>query len=242
MHTWRRAGRSDLLLTARSVTKEVSMGRLSAEKHNELEAFWRAHIQGWSDSTLNQREYCEAHGLPLKRFGNWRAKLRGEVPPIAGKLLYRRGRGLSHMISPMTKEIPSARASYVPSGSGTGPGRRNFGEADKLRIVEEVSRPGSSVSAVARKYGIAARVLFRWRKDLAPEPQPEPVFAEVKLSDGPAVEKALPVPSSTAPVVVERSTPGIEIDLKGGRRVRFDRETDPETIQRLVSLLEGTDQ
>jgi hypothetical protein len=24
---------------------------------------------------LNQREYCEAHGLPLKRFGNWRASI-----------------------------------------------------------------------------------------------------------------------------------------------------------------------
>jgi hypothetical protein len=56
--------------------KEVSMPRLSEEKRNELEAFWRAQIQGWRDSTLNQREYCEAHGLPLKRFGNWRAKFR----------------------------------------------------------------------------------------------------------------------------------------------------------------------
>lgn len=63
------------------------MARLSEEKRTELEAFWRAHIQGWCDSTLNQREYCEVHGLPLKRFGNGRAKLRGKVPQVAGKLL-----------------------------------------------------------------------------------------------------------------------------------------------------------
>jgi len=33
----------------------------------------------------------------------------------------------------------------------------------------------------------------------------------------------------------------IEVELRGGRRVRFDRETDPETIRALVTLLEGAD-
>jgi len=61
------------------------MPRVSETKRNELDAFWRAHIRGWRDSTLNQREYCEAHGLPLKRFGNWRAKFRHEDPRLTGK-------------------------------------------------------------------------------------------------------------------------------------------------------------
>ena len=34
------------------------------------------------------------------------------------------------------------------------------------RIVEEASQPGASLSAVARSYGIAARVVFRWKQDL----------------------------------------------------------------------------
>jgi hypothetical protein len=38
------------------------------------EVFWRAHHEAWKQSSLNQREYCEAHGIPLKAFGNWRAK------------------------------------------------------------------------------------------------------------------------------------------------------------------------
>jgi hypothetical protein len=33
--------------------------------------------------------------------------------------------------------------------------------------------------------------------------------------------------------------PGIEVELVGGRRVRFDRDTEPETMHRLVTLLEG---
>jgi hypothetical protein len=38
------------------------------------EAFWRAHHEAWRRSELNQREYCTAQGIPLKAFGNWRAK------------------------------------------------------------------------------------------------------------------------------------------------------------------------
>jgi hypothetical protein len=48
------------------------MARVSAEKRAELEGFWRSHHEGWKTSPLNQREYCDLHGLPLKRFGNWR--------------------------------------------------------------------------------------------------------------------------------------------------------------------------
>ena len=40
------------------------------------EAFWRRHHEAWCRSELNQREYCEAQGIPLKAFGNWRAKFK----------------------------------------------------------------------------------------------------------------------------------------------------------------------
>ena len=36
------------------------------------ETFWRAHHEAWKRSDLNQRQYCEAQGIPLKAFGNWR--------------------------------------------------------------------------------------------------------------------------------------------------------------------------
>jgi hypothetical protein len=34
------------------------------------EDFWRSHLEGWAASDLNQMEYCEACGLPQKRFEN----------------------------------------------------------------------------------------------------------------------------------------------------------------------------
>jgi hypothetical protein len=54
--------------------------------------------EAWQRSDLNQREYCEAQGIPLKAFGNWRAKFKAEPQPPTRKLLYRRG-GLSHTLS-----------------------------------------------------------------------------------------------------------------------------------------------
>lgn len=42
------------------------------------ETFWRAHHDAWKRSDLNQRQYCEAHGIPLKAFGNWRAVFKAE--------------------------------------------------------------------------------------------------------------------------------------------------------------------
>ena len=118
------------------------MARLSSEKRAELESFWRSHHEAWERSTLNQREYCEAHGLPLKRFGNWRAKFKTETAVVQGKLLYRRGGSLKHMASHMSdKEIASASTGYVPSVKSMPEGRRNFRMADKKRIVAEAMAP-----------------------------------------------------------------------------------------------------
>ena len=217
------------------------MPRMTAANYTELASFWRAHLDGWRRSDLNQREYCELHGLPLKRFGNWRATLKHEEPAGAGKLLYRRGGGLKHMSKHMLKETPAAPSSYIPSVRSNGSGRRrNFSEADKKRIVEEVGRPGASVSGVARRYGIGTRLLFSWKKELAPAAKAETTFLPVTITDAPdqsaETSPSLPGP---APVIVERSAPGIEVELIGGRRVRFDRDIDPETVRRLVTLLEG---
>jgi hypothetical protein len=59
---------------------------------------WRAHHVAWIESELNQREYREAYGIPLKAFGNWRAKFKSEPQQPARKMLYRRG-GPSHALS-----------------------------------------------------------------------------------------------------------------------------------------------
>jgi transposase-like protein len=44
--------------------------------------------------------------------------------------------------------------------------QRQFSEEDKQRFVEETCRPGQSLSAAARRYGIDLRLLVRWRRAL----------------------------------------------------------------------------
>ena len=42
--------------------------------------------------------------------------------------------------------------------------RRRWSAADKLRVVEETMYDGESISAVARRNGVAPNLLYRWRK------------------------------------------------------------------------------
>ena len=211
------------------------MSRWPADYRVELEAFWRSHHEAWRRSDLNQREYCEAHGLPLKRFGNWRAKFKQE-PAAPQKLLYRRSGGVSHMTK-KASHMTNGVGVPVPGVTTGATGRRSFSEMEKRRIVDETSQPGMSVAQVARRYGIAPRVLFRWKEAFKPEPEPaDPVFAPVQITDPAAMEAPT---AASPPVIVARSAPGIEIELIGGRRVRFERDADPETVRRLVALLEG---
>lgn len=221
------------------------MPRLKAEKAAELEAFWRFHHEAWARSSLNQREYCEAHELPLKRFGNWRAKFKDEAAVAQKGLLYRRGGSPGHMSSHMTdRDSGAVSTGYVPSARAVPEARRNFRLSDKKRIVAEAAALGSSVSAVARRYGIAARLLFRWKQELASSAK-EPVFLPVTVSDDAAavgVWSSAPEPPAgppPGPNTLERSLQEIEVELVGGRRLRFARDTAPERVRAMVALLEG---
>src|SRR4051812_1489979 len=42
--------------------------------------------------------------------------------------------------------------------------RRCWSTAEKIRLVEESQQPGSSVSFVARRYGLSPSLLFRWKR------------------------------------------------------------------------------
>jgi hypothetical protein len=41
------------------------LGENGAWTHQN-KAFWRAHHKAWKRSDLNQRQYCEAEGIPPK--------------------------------------------------------------------------------------------------------------------------------------------------------------------------------
>jgi transposase-like protein len=45
--------------------------------------------------------------------------------------------------------------------------RRRWTTEQKLRIIEASCEPGESVSSVARRYGVAPNLLYRWRRLMA---------------------------------------------------------------------------
>lgn len=127
--------------------------RLS-ESRSELSG--AVHFEVWELSGLTQREYCERHGLSLKSFGNWRGQLKCEhaVGHKARWGRYPRFRpGDSHMANPMANPAVKARAKRAAPLVTGSERRRQFGEEAKRRIVGEASRPGGSLSEVARRYG-----------------------------------------------------------------------------------------
>ena len=54
--------------------------------------------------------------------------------------------------------------------------RRRWSQDDKARIVEETLAPGAKVTAVARRNGVAASLVFTWRRQARTSEQFVPSF------------------------------------------------------------------
>ena len=73
--------------------------------------------------------------------------------------------------------------------------RTTFSDDDKAWILEEAGRPGASAADIARRYGIAERVLRRWKQELATAP----VFVAVQITDPSVQPTATPADERSAP-------------------------------------------
>jgi transposase len=133
----------------------------------------------------------------------------------------------------------------------TGPERRRrWSVEQKLAIVAELARSGSSGAVVARRYGISTGLLYTWRRQaqgLRSRSRPMvpgfmPVVVAPKVD---AVTAPDEVSEVFAPVVVSARSEGaemsaggvMEIELSGGRRLRVDRHVDAEALRRVLAVL-----
>ena len=114
--------------------------------------------------------------------------------------------------------------------------RREWSPSEKRRIVAELAVPGAKLSWVARRNGLAAPLLYRWRKELAPD-RPAPTFMPVTI----AAPAPTPVgtPHVSVPVVLPKPTNSIEIILTNGRAVRVGADVDTAALVRFVAALES---
>jgi transposase-like protein len=67
--------------------------------------------------------------------------------------------------------------------------RRRWSHDDKLRIVEETLALGAKVTEVARRNGIAASVVFTWRRQARTIEKVGPCFASMQIAVGETSEE-----------------------------------------------------
>ena len=124
--------------------------------------------------------------------------------------------------------------------------RRRWSFEEKARIVEASYAANTSVSALARRYGIALGLLFTWRRQAregrlgGAEQAPVfvPVVTKPERDPGPCVP-TLPASAAADLHPRRRRRAGvIESDLGGGRRLKVDRDVGAEALRRMLSVLE----
>ncbi len=185
----------------------------------DLESYWRGHVEAWKGSGLTLKAYAEAHGIGRWALGRWSRRF-AAAEEVSARCHRDSPDAVPMMASaPLVMEIVEA----VPR-------RRYWSQAEKEQLVAETCEPGVSVSLVARRRGVDPSLLFRWRRQMLTPAEPTPIFAPVEVAD---TTSALPL---TPPTPCGASM--IEIELAGGRRLRVGRDVDAEALRRVISVLE----
>jgi transposase len=120
--------------------------------------------------------------------------------------------------------------------------RRRWSQDDKARIVEETLAPGAKVTEVARRNGVAASVVFTWRRQARTVERVGPCFTPVQIAAAVETSENNPKPASEddhrlRPLPAARNGL-IEIDLGNRRRIRVDAQVDPDALARVLDVLE----
>src|SRR5512144_598405 len=119
--------------------------------------------------------------------------------------------------------------------------RRRWSAEEKLRMVNELSRPGATVSLVARRNDINSSLLFKWRK-LAREgafgalPDGDAGFVQVRLAPASAARVA-PVAADESAAAAGETSPVVEIALPNGCRLQVPADIEASSLHRLVTVL-----
>jgi transposase len=137
---------------------------------------------------------------------------------------------------PKTYAVPMSGYSQEKSFAVVAETRRKWTVAERKQIVAETE--AASVSSVARKHGVAASLVFRWRREagiVGKKSPRKPAAAAV------FVPVALPAPlaaATSAPALgIDRGV--IEIELGQGRRLRVSGPVEMEALRRVIAVLDG---
>jgi len=118
-------------------------------------------------------------------------------------------------------------------------GRRDWSDEEKLSIVAESFATTTSVSAVARRYGLNRNQLFAWRRlfregDLGGADEVG-AFAPVMVEPADGVSSS---PPSGLLASDEAAQPAVPIDIEvGGMTVRVPPSADSATLRQILLVI-----
>ena len=107
--------------------------------------------------------------------------------------------------------------------------RRRWSAADKARLVAAMDEPGAVVTEIARREGVVASLLYRWRRDLSGVRTP-PTFVPVQVApeaSDPAMMDACS--ASPSPSLLAAPPARSSITIAFGDRVRVTIEGAPDS-------------
>ena len=114
--------------------------------------------------------------------------------------------------------------------------RREWSLSEKRRIVAELAVPGAKLPWVARRNGVAPALLYRWRKELVPDPAA--TLVPMMIAPPTPVETPPPAMIEVAP---PKAASPIEVVLANGGTVRVSTDVDTAALVRIVVALEGAE-
>ena len=234
---WRRE------LTDWEAQKSAAAGRrrsqwmpISKDKRRQAtQAFWAMHVEAWTWSGLHLRDYAATHRLSthsLKRWRNifdneevvidWRTHLHPSALPL-----------ISTEIGPSAKEKAEAarltaaiEADAPPRRRAT---RRRWTTEEKIALLLQAERHGSTISSVGQAHGISTSVMFRWRDQLGMGKEKPAVITPVRVVE--LGDRNRDGPPSLLANLLPKPEGMIEIELADGRRVFAPAGVDPDAVR-----------
>jgi transposase len=132
--------------------------------------------------------------------------------------------------------------------------RRSWSAEQKLRIMSEALEPGATVTAVAERNGVCRSQLYTWLRQARDARLPGillspptaaaafvPVGIDPPLTSVPAEARQPASPPSLAscPAPPSRRASVVEISLRNGRALKVEECIDPNTLARLLAVVDG---
>ena len=119
--------------------------------------------------------------------------------------------------------------------------RRRWSDEERHRALDDTMT--ASVSAVARRHGMAKSLLFRWRKEAGLTGKRGQVegFVPVRIAAAPAVKFFGNLPSlpTSVPAPVAHEAGSIEIELTSGTKLRVSGTVRTEALRQVIAALEA---